>query len=576
MGFRIRSRRAVSICIHCGRDHIASLRICPQTGKPLGHAAQVSQKTLFGVAPAPLPPLHPSAPSRNLTPLAVSLPPPKPLGAPSPALAKTMLGALPPPPPPPAPPTAMAATVMAVAPVAVTAQPAPRLAPSSTPPQARLPTEQEVRDNPDLVISLDVTPPAGLPLKATPSPRPGPATKPVAPPAFAAETRTSPGPATRGAGAAPAGKLSAPSSPETPGSTPSGATPVVPPVELPVDLPPVAASRRFVLPHPEDETTRLTPRESNRLVRDAQMVLGLVAWAFGNYLRNLKAFLAISALSMLPVAVVASCLLAASLPPPEPTLLGKLTSTTDFSERKAELAARIQRAATRGQADAKASAELAALTSVETALSPLQRAGMQEEESWFRPRLAAFIQGLLLFGVALPLALALLGLLTIDQEGGIALPGVADVWGILVSRGELFLVTLLPAALLVALGYALFVVPGLVVSALLVFLPHVVLFEKRRGRAAFERSFELIRTDARRAVPAFVLLALVGFVAATLAGLLFPRSGSRAAVFAYFLFADALAAALLPIPAMVLARLYLDIRARTGSIAQRLSRTVRS
>jgi hypothetical protein len=61
-----------------------------------------------------------------------------------------------------------------------------------------------------------------------------------------------------------------------------------------------------------------------------------------------------------------------------------------------------------------------------------------------------------------------------------------------------------------------------------------------------------------------------------LAELLFPPSGSRAVVFVHFLFADLLAAMLLPVPAMVLARLYLDIRARTGGVAERLSRAARS
>jgi hypothetical protein len=172
--------------------------------------------------------------------------------------------------------------------------------------------------------------------------------------------------------------------------------------------------------------------------------------------------------------------------------------------------------------------------------------------------------------------MAALALATIDQEARIALPGLGDVWPILITRGELFLVTLLPAALLVGLGHALFVLPGLAVSFLFIFLPHVVLFEKRGGREALERSIELVKTEARRGLFAFLLFGLAGFAAAMVAELVFPPSGSRAVVFMHFLFADLLAMLVLPIPAMVLARLYLDVRARTGAVAERLSRAARS
>ncbi len=526
-----RQGRAVSICIYCGQDHVAGLRICPRTGKNLGNGAQASQKTLFGVAP-PSAPL--AAASRKLTPLAVSLPPPNPIskGSPSLALSKTMFGMASP-------------------------KPARNIPAPAPPPVPRLPTEQEARDNPELVISLDVTPPAGYPVKTTPAPRAAspPAMKVGEPPVDLP----------------PPTYLAAPMA--SPPEAPSGEHPRV---DSPVDLPVVGNGARFVLPQPDQETARQTPRESSRIVRDARMVFGLVGWATGNYLRNLQPFFLLAILLVLPASMVESCLLAAAMPSAEPTLLGKGSATVDFSARKAELAVRIQQSQASGQIDPKATAELAALTSVETAAVPLAKAQDHEGSGWLRARLAALIQGFLMFGLALPLALAALALATVDQEARIALPGLADVWPILLARAELFWVALLPAALLVALGHALFVLPGLALSVLFIFLPHVVLFEKRRGRAALERSLELVKTDARRAVLAFLLFGLAGVAAAMLAELLFPPSGSRAVVFVHFLFADLLAAMLLPVPAMVLARLYLDIRARTGGVAERLSRAARS
>jgi hypothetical protein len=350
----------------------------------------------------------------------------------------------------------------------------------------------------------------------------------------------------------------------------------LPTVEVPVDLPPAGAGHRFMLPQPIDETVRRTPAESSRIGRDARLVVELTRWAAGTYLRNLKQLLLLTAFLVLPASIMQSCLLAATVAVPETTATTKLGATVDFSGRKADLAKRIQQAQTRGMVDNKAVAELAALNSVENTVVPLPTANEPAGKGWFRARLASLIQGFLLLGLALPLALAALGLATVDQHGGAALPGLSDVWAVLVARAELFLVSLLPAALLVGLGHALFVLPGLVVNLLFIFLPHVVLFERRSGRDALERSWDLVRTDARRAILAFLLFGAVGFLAAMAAELVFPPSGSRAVVFVHYLLADGLAMLVFPIPALVLARLYIDIRARTGALAERLSRAARS
>jgi hypothetical protein len=128
----------------------------------------------------------------------------------------------------------------------------------------------------------------------------------------------------------------------------------------------------------------------------------------------------------------------------------------------------------------------------------------------------------------------------------------------------------------VALGHVLFVLPGLVLSVLFVFIPHAVLFEKRGGRPTLERSIELVRSDAVRVVLAFLSFALLGFVVATLTELLLPTSGSRAVVFLHFIISDLLSVAILPVPALILARIYLDLRARAGATPERLSRAARA
>jgi hypothetical protein len=150
------------------------------------------------------------------------------------------------------------------------------------------------------------------------------------------------------------------------------------------------------------------------------------------------------------------------------------------------------------------------------------------------------------------------------------------VWPLLLARGELFLVSLIPAALLVAVGNALFVLPGLVLSVLFAFVPHVVLFEKRGGRPALSRSIELVRNDAVRVALAFLSFAVLGFVAATLTELVLPTSSSRAVVFLHSVTSDLLSVAILPVPALVLARIYIDLRARAGATPERLSRAARA
>ena len=253
-------------------------------------------------------------------------------------------------------------------------------------------------------------------------------------------------------------------------------------------------------------------------------------------------------------------------------------ATVDLSQSKAALAKRIQVSQAKGAIDVPAAAALAALTALEgtngaeTAFGPAK----PSPDGFWREFLARFFAGLVLFGLTVPLAFAALSIAAADEQGGAALPGVADVAAILLARRELFLLSLFPAALLVAVGHAVFVIPGLILAALFLFVPHVVVFEKRRGRAALERSIELVRADIVRVVMTFVALALVGFVIAVLTGLLLPTSGSRATVFLNSTVGALLLLAILPVPALALARIYFDARARAGATAERLSRAARS
>ncbi len=523
----------MSICIYCGQNHDASQRVCPKTGKAVGAQAASVERTLFGV-PASLAPPAPE-PSRAAPP--VTLPPPRPLPPSKPgnrssalALGKTMFGM---------------------------ATPSAKLPPPSPPPP-RLPTEAEARDNPNLVIRLDLTP--------TPSAKVATgSTREAAPDILGIDTPVDL-PDLPSAGM--------PANADGIDPTPTG--------ETPTDLPPPGKGKTFALPQPAGGATSGDARRGakggnlpERLTADARSVLDLFRWAVDSYLRKPVPFFVLVAVLVLPASVLQSCLLAGVAHGPDASAFTGSAATVDFSARKAALAARIQASQAKGEIDKQAAAELAALTAVETTQvrAPEEKPG---EGGWLREKLALLIQGLLLFGLAFPVACGALALATADQQGGAALPSIGDLWPILLARGELFLVSLIPAAVLVAVGNALFVLPGLVLSALFVFVPHAVLFEKRGGRAALSRSIELVRSDAVRVTLAFLSFALLGFVSATLTELVLPASGSRAVVFLHFVASDLLAIAVLPVPAMVLARIYIDLRSRTGANPERLSRAARA
>ena len=483
------------------------------------------QKTLFGV-PANF---APSAPEPGKKIPVVALPPPRPLPSSNSssalALGKTMFGVA----------------------------PAPAKLPPSPVPPIRLPTESEARENPDLVISLDVTPRPSLPTAAQ-------------------------------AGATAPDTLGA----EAPLDLPNVAIPSeagdmqvpAPTQGTPTDLPPPGMGKPFALPQPKEGAAPGEARHarnatfSERLTADARSAFELLQWAFGVYLRKPAPFFLLVAMLVLPASVLQSCLLAGVARGPVPS--APVPATVDFSARKSALAARIQASQARGEIDKQAAAELAALTSVETAQVPLVEERASERGGWIREKLALLIQGLILFGLAFPLACGALAIAAADRQSGAALPGFGDIWPVLLARGELFLISLLPAALLVAAGQMLFVLPGLILSVLFVFVPHAVLFEKRGGRPALARSVELVRNDAVRVALAFVSFALLGFLAATLTELLLPTSGSRAVVFLHFIVSDLLSIAILPVPGLVLARIYLDLRARAGGSPERLSRAARA
>jgi hypothetical protein len=356
------------------------------------------------------------------------------------------------------------------------------------------------------------------------------------------------------------------------------------PVDLPAVFVPVAASPR----QPSPGTAGLPGRGGMalrqlpwwaRVSADALAALRLLAEAIVLYRRDWRPLLLLAAILLLPVTAAKSCMVAAVMGSAVPSpLVDGSAATVDFSRVKQELARRIEANRAKGKIDGAATAELAALQTVAAASAVGAGAAVDVPSPvavaarWLAAVLATTF---LVFGLAVPLAYATLTVALVDQRAGAPLPSFIDVAVLLWRRRLRFVTALLPAAALVALGSAWFFLPGLLAATLFLFVPVVVLFERAASKAALVRSVALVRTDAVRVV--VVVLAAVALSAGflVLAELVMPEGGRRSMVFLRAFLGDLLMIAVFPVPALAVARLYIDLRGREGVAAAALAQAAR-
>jgi hypothetical protein len=313
-----------------------------------------------------------------------------------------------------------------------------------------------------------------------------------------------------------------------------------------------------------------------RVGADAMAALRLLAATSGLYLRAWRPLLLLVAILLLPVTAVKSCMVAVVMGSavPSPLVEGSAT-TVDFSRAKQELARRIQASRAQGKIDKAATAELEAVSAAsavgaETAVE--MPSGAAVAARWLA---AALLTGLLVFGLAVPLAYATLTVALLAQSAGAPLPSFMDVGVLLWRRRLRFITALLPAAVLVGVGSALFLLPGLVAAVLLLFVPVVVLFERASGKAALLRSMALVRMEAVRVIVIMLAATVLGAAFFGLADLAIPEGSRRIMVFLRVFLADLLLIVSLPVPALAVARLYVDLRGREGVDAAALARAAR-
>lgn len=169
--------------------------------------------------------------------------------------------------------------------------------------------------------------------------------------------------------------------------------------------------------------------------------------------------------------------------------------------------------------------------------------------------LGTLVTGFFLYGIIVPLTNGALTIAVADRVlGGNA--GWPEIWTLLFRRLGLLLSAVIPAAIVVAIGCVFFVIPGLVCALFFAFVSPVVLIEGIGGRAALERSTDLVRSDWLRVALVLLAFALVRGVAQIIGGAL-VAPGS---IFIASLLSDLVTMVLLPIPVLGAVLLYFDIR----------------
>lgn len=296
-------------------------------------------------------------------------------------------------------------------------------------------------------------------------------------------------------------------------------------------------------------------------------VADLLKEAYDLYRLHARALLLTCAVLFVPASIVKSCALAVIL---RPTVEGAaaMSESVQIDGHELEASQRALHDAYKRNADPQTIQRLQEQNVrhlQEVANRGMRAAGtaMGSFTLYVLGLLGTLVTAFFLYGIIVPLTNGALTIAVADRVlGGNA--GWRQVWMLLLRRVALLLSAVIPAAILVALGFVCFVIPGLVLGLLFAFVSPVVLIEGLGGRAALRRSAELVRADWLRVAIVLVAFALVRGVAQMLAGALIPHS----ALFVGSLFGDLFTMVLLPVPILGAVLLYFDIRRKRDNFTQ--------
>ena len=297
--------------------------------------------------------------------------------------------------------------------------------------------------------------------------------------------------------------------------------------------------------------------DSSTSVAD-QGVADIIVQAFRMYRAHARALLLTCAVVFVPASLVKSCAMAAIM---TPTRAAESTAAVVDSARATEASRRALAEAYEHHADAETIARLQRenhrqLEDMSRHVVEVAR-GVPGGFTLFLLGVLAAIVTAFLYGLIAPLTNSALTIAVADRLGG-GLAGWLEVWILLLGRLRELLSALIPAALLVAAGMILWVLPGMLIAFLFAFVPQVVLIERLTGKAALARSIALVRADWLRVALLMAVFIAMTWAARLVADLLIPDS----AQFLTQLLGDVVTLILMPVPVLGLVLLYLDIRRR--------------
>jgi hypothetical protein len=303
---------------------------------------------------------------------------------------------------------------------------------------------------------------------------------------------------------------------------------------------------------------------------EGKSVVALLREAFELYRTHARALLLTCAILFVPASIAKSLALSAIL---TPTLMAGdyLRETDELGHRATEASRRVlEQGVKDGKLDPGAADEISrqSLRNFEE----LRRSGAAAGAlfGWFTLLLlgvlATVVTAFILYGLVVPLTTGALTISVADRIlGGDA--SWNQAWMLLFRRLGRLLSALIPAALLVALGFVAFIVPGLILSFLFVFIAPVVLIEGVGGREAIKRSVALVRQDWVRVAVVLIVFGLTRWLAQLVASIFIPRH----ALFFESFFGDLFTMVLMPIPVIGSVLLYFDLRrVREGFTQDRL------
>ena len=175
---------------------------------------------------------------------------------------------------------------------------------------------------------------------------------------------------------------------------------------------------------------------------------------------------------------------------------------------------------------------------------------------WMLGVLATLVSALA-FASAVPLTAGALTIAVADRVTGGSI-GWVEAWMLLLGRLGRLLAAVVPAAGLIAIGLVLWVIPGLVVSFCFALVAQVAVIEGVEGAAALRRSVQLVGSDWLRVALLLAVFLAFTWAARLLADLVVPDT----AIFLTGLVGDLLTLAVMPLPLIAGALLYLDVRKR--------------